>query len=174
LCGTEIFFSFSFFFSRFVLAKPPPPPVEEEETLAQRRKRIQEEQRTQAAGSADAPPKFRTNMANILQAYPISAPQRPPGEDVMRPNRATTTYPLIPNMIHPPGHPLGAGMTAPPYGMPPCGSGAVYGNAAISTGHAMGQQGFNYGMPYLADATGTIDPKQRDMIDRWRQSIVRH
>lgn len=153
-------------------------PAKEEETLGQRRKRLQEEAKArQAAGGAA--PQARRSMADLLQAHPAPTARRPPNENLqfhrgpmgqqMYGNRMSM-FTLPQGMVYPTaGVPQysGYGMMAPPYGNNTMG----YGNAFISQ-MGMGTAGYN--MPHVREpkvAQPTIDPSQRAMIDRWRQSV---
>ncbi|KAL1999680.1 hypothetical protein VTN02DRAFT_4182 [Thermoascus thermophilus] len=156
-------------------SKPAPP---EEETLGQRRKRLQEEAKTQQAAGGAAP-KARRSMADILQAHPAPSARRPsngnpqltggPMDQQMYGNRMSM-YTLPSSLRYQPaGVPQqpGYGMTTP-YGysgMP------AYGNAFIGQ---MGMGTFGYNLPHVRESKmmqSTIDPNQRDVIDRWRQSV---
>lgn len=153
-------------------------PAPEEETLGQRRKRLQEEAKAQQAAGG-ATPKVRRSMADILQAHPAPTARRPsngnpqfnrgPMDQQMYGNRMSM-FTLPPSLMYQtagvPQQP-GYGMTTP-YGyngMP------AYGNAFIGQ---VGMGTFGYDMPHVREpkmAQPTIDPNQRDMIDRWRQSV---
>ncbi|KAL1965088.1 hypothetical protein VTN77DRAFT_6148 [Rasamsonia byssochlamydoides] len=157
---------------------------EEEETLGQRKKRLQAEAKAQKA-ERGPDLKDRRSMASILQAYPASN-ARQASVDNRRashapthyPNRMSAMYNRPPSMAYSaagfPQYPPAHGVM-PGYGMPPAYGNGFYNNSFMHNPNQMGMNGFGYGMP---SAPGhpmpqpTIDPKQREMIDRWRQSIM--
>jgi hypothetical protein len=180
---------------------PTPPAEVTEETLGQRRKRLREEalknSRQPSGGSSQnvLGLKARSSMADILAQHPAAGARKPSNEAKVtysqvgnlrtgpQPNhRATlmsnyqpplvntsTMSGMIPGMM--PLYPSFNG--AMPYmnGIP----GFNY-NAPImySPGLAMQTGGYNHNN-YLHDqiAMGPpLDPKQRDMIDRWRQGVA--
>jgi hypothetical protein len=163
-------------------SKPREPAVEEEETLGQRRKRLQAEARirkTQSTADMNA----RRSMADILQTYPrqhaygasVDYTQNAraswnPGAAYQH-NRVSTMYTLPPSMMYQagfgqvPGHDLQA----------------AHGNHAYNTSFMPNAQmgmnvGFAPGLPPLQGAAQRnptdADPRQRDVIDRWRQSVT--
>lgn len=176
-------------------AKSPP----EEETLGQRRKRLQAEKAAEAkaaGGAVDNPVpamKTRRSMADILQAHPVSGARRPHPHEAHRlnslqpdPRRApygnhmSTGGPTYPN-------PMAAQSEAAFHGQPqafPSFGPTAYGNGMNYVAPIYNQasmNGFGYGTgPYVQESMmrsqqqpqDTIDPKQRDMIDRWRQSVM--
>ena len=162
-------------------AKSPP----EEETLGQRRKRLQAE--AQAAGNPSTV-KARRSMADILQAHPVSGVRKPQTNEAPRlnslqpdPNRTSygnrlstvaPMHPVAPND----GAFQGAAPAYPSFGPTAYGNGMNYISPMYSQA---GANGFGYGTQYVQESMmraqqqqeEIIDPRQRDMIDRWRQSV---
>lgn len=158
---------------------------EEEETLAQRRKRLQAE-------AAQAQPKnvrASRSMADILSAYPASNAGFPVSNSTharqtsLRPTsvhtqRLSTGFTVPPSMTFhaglaqtPSHHPSMLGYeTQPGYGNMPY-------NAVFTPGVATGMNAYGAGMQYPHNAAmiqqNIIDPRQADVIDRWRQSVAR-
>ncbi|KKA21744.1 hypothetical protein T310_4265 [Rasamsonia emersonii CBS 393.64] len=171
-------------------SQPEGPVDEEEETLGQRKKRLQAEAKAQKA-ERGPDPKVRRSMADILQAYPSSnarhsqAPIDNPrasristNQAPMHPNRMSAMYSIPPNMTYPatglPHYPSGYG-AMPGYGMPSAYGNGFHNNSFMHSPSQMGMNGFGSGMPQAPGPSiqqPTIDPKQREMIDRWRQSIA--
>lgn len=163
-------------------SKPQAPAVEEEETLGQRRKRLQAEARIRKTQST-ADMNNRRSMADILQAYPrqhtygASVDYTQNAQASWNPraayqhNRVSTMYTLPTSMMYHssfgqvPGHdPQGA------YGN------QTY-NAAFMPNAQMGMNvGVAPGLPHLQNAAqmnpADGDPRQRAIIDRWRQSVT--
>jgi hypothetical protein len=158
----------------------------EEETLGQRRKRLQAE-KTAAQTTSRPNLKARRSMADILQAYPTVDNTQAHRASMMpttsHPNRMSTMYTLPPSMTYHgglgqyPGPGMIPGYGAPPlYGAapPPYGDGLY--NTSFLPNVQLGMNGLNYNMPYTTGGLvlpSTIDPKQREVIDRWRQSVLR-
>jgi hypothetical protein len=157
----------------------------EEETLGQRRKRLQAEAQARAAESSNS--KSRRSMADILQAHPARVaetgtqpvlhpalhPSRPDHRLLLSGNRSSAV------MMHLSGGTAaqqnGRPIDLPSYYLP---SSAPYRNSmkypvtynptdAVEFGAGTG---YGYDTA-LAQQTGLIDPNQRAMIDRWRQSV---
>lgn len=158
---------------------------EEEETLAQRRKRLQAE----AAQAQSKNVRASRSMADILSAYPASNAGFPISGNAharqasLRPGsvhtqRLSTGLTVPPSMTFhtglaqtPSHHPSMLGYeTQPTYGNMPY-------NAAFMPGVATGMNAYGAGMQYSHNATmmqqNIIDPRQADVIDRWRQSVAR-
>ncbi|KAL1846545.1 hypothetical protein Plec18170_009124 [Paecilomyces lecythidis] len=162
------------------------PEQPQEETLGQRRRRLQQEAKARQSTSAGlGTPKFRRSMADILQAHPAPGARKPsqdnshlrggaPAPQQPQTNRmsmftlptnlnyATAGYPAQ-NTGYPTGsqYPTMAGYNTP---------------FVQNTSVAPGMNGFTYSLPYYANqpmmaAQQPIDPRQRDVIDRWRQSV---
>ncbi|KAK2755971.1 hypothetical protein FQN54_005768 [Arachnomyces sp. PD_36] len=167
-------------------SKPPPEPEPEpeEETLGQRRKRLQAEAR--AAGGGDNPAstvKARRSMADILQAHPASGvrgsqfPHNQRLNSLQPGNRLSTVVPTYP-MTAPSEGPFQAQPAAyPSFGPTAYGNGMNY---VAPMYNQASMNGFGYGTGHYVQESmmraqqfpeETIDPKQRDMIDRWRQSV---
>lgn len=156
-----------------------------EETLGQRRKRLQAESKSREVSGGDgqnATLKPRRSMADISQAHPAAGARKPSNEPngqlgaaaEQRPSQFArqSSNPLMYN-----GYPTGV----TPSGLP----------SYPSFGSGQWAAGYNYGSPQVYSpammsgfgpatwanesmlAQGPpIDPKQRDMIDRWRQSVM--
>ncbi|KAH8697593.1 hypothetical protein BGW36DRAFT_378979, partial [Talaromyces proteolyticus] len=146
-------------------------PAEEEETLGQRRKRLQAEAKIRKSQST-TDINNRRSMADILHAYPSagagggmsSLDQTHAYQNSWDPrmayqqNRSSTTYTLPPSMMYHPG----LGQVSGYGGVPGHDPQLPYGAYAL-------------GMPYPQNANmlpSVIDPRQREVIDRWRQSIM--
>lgn len=158
---------------------------EEEETLAQRRKRLQVE----AAQAQSKNVRASRSMADILSAYPASNAGLPISSNAharqtsLRPTsvhtqRLSTGFTVPPSMAFhtglaqtPSQHPSMLGYEPQPaYGNMPY-------NAAFMPGVAAGMNAYGAGVQYPHNAAmmqqNIIDPRQADVIDRWRQSVAR-
>ncbi|KAA8648665.1 hypothetical protein EYZ11_011122 [Aspergillus tanneri] len=137
----------------------------EDETLAQRRARLQKE--AEAKNSTLKIPRYRRSMADILHARrPLNA-GRPPGQDAAASqgppqlrsfDNRTSMYQL----------PIQPGPSARPQSFM-VHPNTFYSDAILGKGH------MSYAMPHNYHprvVPHTIDPGQREVIDRWRQSIV--
>lgn len=133
-----------------------------EETLGQRRKRLQAEVAArngaveggtaQDAGAALPAASRRRSMADILQAHPAAgAGSRSAANEVKyAPPPKMRNTPWAANV----NHQAGLGGVIP-------GAGPIYGYGNVYHGMATGQ-----------NAAVPVDPRQRDMIDRWRQTVM--
>jgi hypothetical protein len=159
-----------------------------EETLGQRRKRLQAEAKSRDAsgGNGDSVPmKVRHSMADILQAHPAAGARKPSNERIATlkeqpqpqppPQFSASSRPLYqPDQSFTPGGMIYGGVPRyPSFGTTPYANGAGF-NPMI-----YGQMGMNgYGTaagyvdPMMGQGEISLDPKQRDMIDRWRQSVM--
>ncbi|GAD97056.1 conserved hypothetical protein [Paecilomyces variotii No. 5] len=162
------------------------PEQPQEETLGQRRRRLQQEAKARQSTSAGlGTPKFRRSMADILQAHPAPGARKPsqdnshlrrgaPAPPQPQTNRMSMfTLPTNLNYAtagHPAqytGYPTGSQYpTMTGYSTP------FVQNTAV----APGMNGYTYSLPYYANqpmmaAQQPVDPRQRDVIDRWRQSV---
>ncbi|KAI9806139.1 MAG: hypothetical protein M1833_004546 [Piccolia ochrophora] len=164
-----------------------------EETLGQRRQRLRAERegqpdRSDGLATAAPPLKQRHSMADILQAHPATGgawqssqglyPSRP------GPGLINQSNPLYTPRIQSTGAMAMPGFAGYPTGFPTVGTGfngypfapnALQGNTVTYANPMMnasmagfGNAGMSYGM---GAAPISIDPRQRDMIDRWRQSV---
>ncbi|KAE8549310.1 hypothetical protein EYB25_007830 [Talaromyces marneffei] len=158
---------------------------EEEETLAQRRKRLQAE----AAQAQSKNVRASRSMADILSAYPASKAGFPVSGNAharqtsLRPGSVHTQR-LSTGFTVPPSMTFHAGLAQTPNhhpSMPDYETQPAYGNmpynAAFMPGVAAGMTAYGASMQYPHNATmmqqNIIDPRQADIIDRWRQSIGR-
>ncbi|KAJ6090155.1 hypothetical protein N7486_008970 [Penicillium sp. IBT 16267x] len=154
-------------------AAPAPQQPPEEETLAQRRIRLQKESGAQPGRAKN--PQMRRSMAALPQVRPSHVVRESSHDVFQQPNPmqqygSRTSMQQSPTnrgypahaypVSQPPPPPYSHGPTyPPPYG---------YNNTMIAM-HNMG-----YPMPNACGPTMTrqpVDPNQRDVIDRWRQSI---
>lgn len=166
------------------VAPAPKTPDLEEETLGQRRKRLQAEReaKSSAVNGEVQPAKpvvtKRRSMADLLQAHPAAGARSSSyGQQTQwtqEKQRASTNYIAMASrlgMLDPANRrsmPAAANPGLPlPYATSPPGAG-VYPNPMV----------FNAPMPYpvtglqMGQAPLELDSRQRDMIDRWRQSIM--
>ncbi|OKL59864.1 hypothetical protein UA08_04685 [Talaromyces atroroseus] len=143
------------------------PVNEEEETLGQRRKRLQAEAQAQMShGTRNV--RASKSMADILQAYPSHNPGFPASG-----YSHDRQMSLNPGSIH--THRLSTGHSVRP-------SMSVHAGLAQAPGYPTMQYnpsyipgGVNVYTPHPHNAAmmqQNIDPRQRDVIDRWRQSVV--
>lgn len=167
------------------IAAPKTPDLEEE-TLGQRRKRLQAEREaksgdTNADGEAQPVKTALTNrrsMADLLQAHPAAGARSPSyGQQTLwtqEKQRASTNYIAMASrlgMLDPANRgsmPAAANPgTTPAYAAPPP-EARLYPNPIV----------FNAPMPYpvtglqMGQPPLELDSRQRDMIDRWRQSVM--
>jgi hypothetical protein len=161
-----------------------------EETLGQRRKRLQAEAKSRdvSGGSGNSPTQKTqmSTMANVLQR--AAGARKPSNERIttlkaqMQPQmpqyNQAAQQPFSQQYPHAPagGAAFGAVSGIPSY--PSFGS-TPFANSVGYSPMMFGQMGMNgYGMPpgYMDPMMGqgelALDPKQRDMIDRWRQSVM--
>ncbi|PYH46009.1 uncharacterized protein BP01DRAFT_356184 [Aspergillus saccharolyticus JOP 1030-1] len=148
----------------------------EDETLAQRRARLQREAEAEALKNSTLKiPRYRRSMADILHARRPSAVPRPPAKDAAVPQGAAQQYSHDPRlslrqMPTYPGPQAGyAAARAAPYV-----SGVVHPNTFYSDA-ILGANHLTYAPGKHATKTTMrpiIHPGQREIIDRWRQSIV--
>lgn len=167
-----------------VPAAAPKTPDLEEETLGQRRKRLQAEReaKSSAANVEVQPAKpavsNRRSMADLLQAHPAAGSRSSSyGQQTQwtqEKQRASTNYIAMASRLgmldsgNRCSMPAAANSALPlPYTAPRPGAG-LYPNPMV----------FNAPMPYpvtglqMGQAPLELDSRQRDMIDRWRQSIM--
>ena len=157
------------------------PELLEEETLGQRRKRLQTEankSRQASHDSNDAPTRppvtTRRSMADILQAHPAAgagaAPVRAFSNEIKfapAPKTRNTAWAINQTRQASMGQlPMASGVGMP-NGSHPNGTGM--GGGMNGFGHANG--GAQFPNPMFQQPVET-DLRQRDMIDRWRQSVM--
>lgn len=159
----------------------------EEETLAELRKRIQAQREATARNvsgtSADATtPKpqllKRRSMADLLQVHPVANPRAVSGghqtQWTQDQQRASHNYMAMTSRISmvDPGNQASAGPINGGYGMP-----YMPQPPTMGPGFCPNPMMYNKQMPYasgiqLGQAPVDLDRRQRDMIDRWRQSVM--
>lgn len=159
----------------------------EEETLGERRKRIQAEREATARNvsgtSVDASaikPQLlkRRSMADLLQAHPVAKPRIVSGghqtQWTQDQQRASNNYMVMASRIGmlDPSNRTSAGPIDGGYGMP-----YVPQQPTTGPGFCPNPMMYNTQMPYvsgmqLGQAPVELDRRQRDMIDRWRQSVM--
>lgn len=159
----------------------------EEETLGERRKRIQAEREATARNvsgtSADATtlkPHLlqRRSMADLLQVHPVANPRAVSGghqtQWTQDQQRASNNYMAMASRIGmlDPGNQASAGPINGGYGMP-----YMPQQPTMGPGFCPNPMIYNTQMPYvngmqLGQAPVDLDRRQRDMIDRWRQSVM--
>ncbi|KAL4808318.1 hypothetical protein BDV18DRAFT_134689 [Aspergillus unguis] len=151
-------------------------PPQEDETLAERRARLKKEA-TEKRNSGLKIPRYRRSMADILHApRPSTAGQQSLLQEGLGPRgpihqRSLQQFPVQPG---PPKSAAGfsqhhAYSLAGPYGYPMPHPNTFYSDAILGNGN------LSYAMPPAMHANAmqqAIDPGQRAVIDRWRQSIV--
>ena len=151
------------------------PDLLEEETLGQRRKRLQAEGNRNASGesngaSARPPMTTRRSMADLLQAHPAAgagaaAPVRVFSNEIKfapAPKTRSTAWAMNQTMQASMGHlPMASGFGA---------ANGVYPNGTAGL-NAYAKGGGNYPHPMMQQPVEP-DLRQRDMIDRWRQSVM--
>lgn len=159
-----------------------------EETLGQRRKRLQEAglknalQPSGGSGQNVLGVKPRSSMADILSQHPAAGARQSSSEskglalhDNPQIHMSTFQQPMVNSHMVP-----GMMPSYPPFntGMPYMNgmSSFNYNNAMMySPGLAMQMGAFGQNTSYLHDPImmgPPLDPKQRDMIDRWRQGVA--
>ncbi|MCJ1469296.1 hypothetical protein MMC07_007929 [Pseudocyphellaria aurata] len=159
----------------------PKTPDLEEETLGQRRKRLQAEREAKSGAANEVPPpkpalSNRRSMADLLQAHPAAGARSSSyGQQTQwtqEKQRASTNYMAMASRLGMLGPGNRGSMPAAnpglslPYGAPP-GAGLYPNPMAL-----------NAPMPYpvtglqMGPAPLELDSRQRDMIDRWRQSVM--
>lgn len=159
----------------------------EEETLGERRKRIQAEREATARNvsgtSVDAftmKPQLlkRRSMADLLQAHPVPKPRVVSGghqtQWTQDQQRASNNYMAMASRISmlDPANRAGASPINGGYAMP-----YMPQQPTIGPGFCPNPMVYNTQMPYvsgmqLGQAPVELDCRQRDMIDRWRQSVM--
>ncbi|GFG22506.1 hypothetical protein IFM61606_02367 [Aspergillus udagawae] len=149
----------------------------EDETLAQRRERLRREAAAQKKSSQA--PRYRRSMGDILHARPISVGQPPTNEPAAR--RGPTHQRSYDNRLSTQqlplnfGNPASAGF-AQNQGLAaanPQTFGMVHPNTFYSDA-ILGMNHLSYAMPHNYHSKAlqpVIDNGQREIIDRWRQSI---
>ena len=163
---------------------PPPsktPDGLEEETLAQRRKRLQAAANNprQANGDSDSRPPLtiRRSMADILQAHPAAgagpaAAVRTFSNEIKfapAPKTRNTAWAINQTRQASTGQlPMASGIANGWVG----GGGAAGGGGGYHPHPMVVQQGIGLGMGMGINASAEGDLRQRDMIDRWRQSVM--
>lgn len=155
-----------------------------EETLGQRRKRLQAEReekaRTVSAETQPAQPSFtkRRSMADLLQAHPAAGAHAASNghqtQWTQNQQRASTNYIAMASrlgMLDPTNRASVAGAGFPALPLPyatPTANTALYPNPMVyNTPAPYGMTGLQMGQPPME-----LDPRQRDMINRWRQSVM--
>ncbi|KAJ5086679.1 hypothetical protein NUU61_007986 [Penicillium alfredii] len=140
--------------------------VNENETLAQRRNRLQKEGNTRCGNPKN--PRVRRSMAALSQGPSTRLARKASHDDVLQHPAMTPPYGNRMSMQQfPPMGQMG-------YPMPqPYGYGGVYPTAPPYNNPMMAMGGMAYAMPNscLNTARQPIQQGQRDVIDRWRQSI---
>lgn len=153
-------------------ASPPSKTPGPGETLGQRRKRLQREANKsrnvsgESNGSADRPAiTTRHSMATILSAHPAAgASTRPFNEIKFAPAPKTRNTPWAMNQTR-------KASMGPMRGLPMAsGFGAPNGGYANGMTAAPGANGFPN--PMLPQPVEAVNPRQNEMIDRWRQSVM--
>lgn len=159
----------------------------EEETLVERRKRIQAEREATARNvsgtSVDATtmkPQLvkRRSMADLLEAHPVTNPRGVSSghqtQWTQDQQRASNNYLAMASRIgmFDPGNRASAGPSNGGYGMP-----YMPQQPNMGPGFCPNPMVYNTQMPYvngmqLGQAPVELDSRQRDMIDRWRQSVM--
>lgn len=159
----------------------------EEETLGERRKRIQAEREATARNvsgtSADTTtmkPQLlkRRSMADLLQAHPVANPRAVSGghqtQWTQDQQQASNNYMAMASRIGmlDPGNRVSTGPINNGYGMP-----YMPQQPTMGAGFCPNPMMYNTQMPYvsgmqLGQAPVELDRRQRDMIDRWRQSVM--
>jgi hypothetical protein len=137
---------------------------EVEETLAQRKKRLQQDQPANQRQTSGQSQQSRHSMADILQAHPAAGAGRP-SAGAMGPRPGF--YPSQSYVSQGQGNANAFVPTSFPR-FPPTHTNPLY-NPAMGI-----QAGAVYGIPPYTQDLGMgppLDPRQRDQIDRWRQSI---
>ncbi|KAL4990652.1 hypothetical protein BDW68DRAFT_154166 [Aspergillus falconensis] len=157
-------------------------PSQEDETLAQRRARLKKEA-AEKRNSGLKIPRYRRSMADILHARrPSTAGQQSlmqeiPGSHGAIPKRSLDhrmSMQQLPVSGEPPMPPAGfsqyrAPSLAGPHGYPIAHPNTFYTDAILGNGN------LSYATPpnlHQSTMRQAIDPGQRAVIDRWRQSIV--
>ncbi|PKX92618.1 uncharacterized protein P174DRAFT_432006 [Aspergillus novofumigatus IBT 16806] len=149
----------------------------EDETLAQRRERLRREAAAQK--KATQAPRYRRSMADILHARPISVGQPPTNEPAA--HRGPTHQRSYDNRLSTQQLPLNFGNPAPAgfaqnqgvAAANPQTFGMVHPNTFYSDA-ILGMNHLSYAMPHNYHSKvlqPVIDNGQREIIDRWRQSI---
>lgn len=159
----------------------------EEETLSERRKRIQAKREATArnvsgtsvdAFTIKAQLLKRRSMADLLQAHPVTKPRVDSGghqtQWTQDQQRASNNYMAMASRIGmlDPRNQAGAGPINGDYGMP-----YMPQQPTMGPGFCPNPMVYNTQMPYvsgmqLGQAPAELDHRQRDMIDRWRQSVM--
>ncbi|KAE8360227.1 hypothetical protein BDV27DRAFT_134839 [Aspergillus caelatus] len=146
----------------------------EEETLAQRRARLQKE--AESRNSTLKVPRYRRSMADLLHARRPAAGGRPASREAALHRTSTYQPPYDSRMslqfsAHP-GQPVPSrhAQYQGPARTDSFGYGAVHPNTFYSDA-ILGMNHLSYVAPHKAVRPGA-ETGQREMIDRWRQSIV--
>lgn len=150
---------------------------EEEETLGQRRKRLQAE--AAQAHKTQEPKNMRTSrsMADLLSAYPATRPGVTSSGDFnsrhmsLRPNtaqfhRMSTAFTVPASMSFHAGLAPAAG-NFPPSMQP------IYGSMPYNAALMSGGTHYAHNLATMPQQQNIVDPRQADVIDRWRQSVAR-
>jgi hypothetical protein len=152
---------------------PSETPDFEEETLGQRRKRLQAERDARprdvsgdgGAVAARPPLSNRRSMADLLQAHPVAGPRGPPTNPqtqwAIMQQQASSNYLAMASGMVPAANPGLNGYIPHPL---------VYNHPLMNTaGHAphRGTTGLQVGQSPIE-----LDPRRRDTINRWRQSVT--
>ena len=169
---------------------PSPPVVLEDETLGQRRKRLQAEREVAAAKSTNVKPtrpglsSRRTSMADLLQAHPAAGagPSRSVSKEVVpqlipRTRTRNTAWAQDVNKRASSGNlallsGFGGGGVGAVAGMNGTMGGVGYGGIA-GIGAPMNGGGRMVPHPMVSGGlVGDMEKGQRDMIERWRTSVL--
>ena len=166
-------------------AHPPPsktPDGLEEETLAQRRKRLQAEANRPREANGDSNPRppltIRRSMADILQAHPAAGAG--PATAVRTfsneikfapaPKTRNTAWAINQTRQASTGQlPMASGIAS---GWGAADGAAMGGGEGYAPHPMVVQQGIGIGMGISMNASAEGELRQRDMIDRWRQSVM--
>ncbi|KAE8355853.1 hypothetical protein BDV28DRAFT_20880 [Aspergillus coremiiformis] len=152
---------------------------QEEETLGQRRARLQKE--AESRNSTLKVPRYRRSMADLLHARRPATDRRPTSKEGGALHR-TSSYqpPHDPQMSLPVSAPLGQPVPSryPQYQEPARAGSLGFGTGRPNTFYSDGLLGMNH-LSYVAPTSyhpkvvrPVAETGQREMIDRWRQSIV--
>ncbi|KAL4976678.1 hypothetical protein BDW66DRAFT_134556 [Aspergillus desertorum] len=157
-------------------------PSQEDETLAQRRARLKKEA-AEKRNSGLKIPRYRRSMADIFHApRPSTASQQclmqeVPGPHSPNPQRSLDrrmSMQQLPVSGEPPMTPAGFSQYQPPSLAGPHGYSITHPNT-FYTDAILGNGNLSYATPpnlHQSTIRQAIDPGQRAVIDRWRQSIV--
>ena len=149
--------------------KEPEVPTENE-TLAQRRSRLQKESGNSQANAKN--PRMRRSMATLPQVRPPHVTAKSSHDVLQRPGMMSQYEHRMSLQQFPVTHRYQAPMASPT--IQPNGPGVMYPPSYAYNNMMMGMNGMAYTTPNGCGPNMTrqpIEPAQRDVIDRWRQSI---